>query len=111
MTGLFDAIGNAVTSSTSKDVMVLIQTDGHENASQEYNKDSVKKLISEKEDLGWDFIFLGANIDAADTGSSFGIAASKSVQYEATTNGVKEAFTSMSTVTSEYRASKLSEEK
>lgn len=109
MTGMFDAIGKAINSSTAKDAMVLIQTDGHENSSVEYNSESIKKLIAEKEAQGWDFIFLGANIDAADTGASFGIMGSKSVQYDASVNGVKMAFNSMNTVTTSYRSMKQAE--
>ena len=106
MTGLFDAIGKAVNKSQSEDAMVLIQTDGQENSSQEWNKESIKKLIKEKEDLGWDFLFLGANIDAAAEGSSFGMMASKTMQYDASVNGVQDAFVSMSNITKSYRSSK-----
>lgn len=109
MTGMFDAIGKAITSSDAKDAMVLIQTDGMENSSSEYNKESIKALIAEKEDAGWDFIFLGANIDAADAGASFGMMASKSVQYDASVDGVKDAFMSMSNSTTSYRSMKQAE--
>lgn len=107
MTAMYDAIGKTISSNDAKDAMVLINTDGYENGSQEYTKDSIKKLITEKEALGWDFIFLGANIDAASEGASFGMAANKSVQFEASFDGIKDAYTVMSNATSSYRASKL----
>jgi hypothetical protein len=109
MTALFDAIGKTLSSLEAENGMVLIQTDGFENASQEYKKRSVKKLVKEKEELGWDFIFLGANIDAMGVGADFGLAASKTASFTATENGIKSAFTSMSHKTSEYRLSKTQE--
>lgn len=107
MTGLFDAIGKSVNACTAKDAMVLIQTDGQENSSKEYTKASVKKLITEKEDAGWDFIFLGANIDAATEGAGFGMSNGKSFGYDASVNGTKDAFMAMSNATSDYRSMKL----
>jgi hypothetical protein len=109
MTALFDAIGKTLSSLEAENGMVLIQTDGFENASQEYKKRSVKKLVKEKEELGWDFIFLGANIDAMGVGADFGLAASKTASFTATENGIKSAFTSMSHKTSEYRLNKTQE--
>lgn len=108
LTSLYDAIGKTITDCDAKDAMVLIQTDGFENSSQEFNQTSVKKLIKEKEALGWDFIFLGANIDTVAVGTGFGMAASKSVSYANSTDGVKGAFMNMSAVTSDYRKTKLS---
>jgi hypothetical protein len=106
-TALLDAIGKAVSTCTAKDVMVLIQTDGEENSSCEYTKDMIKKLIDKKETIGWDFIFLGANIDAISAGDSFGMKGGKSVQYIANSDGMKVAFDTMSNATSSYRSSKM----
>jgi hypothetical protein len=106
-TALLDAIGRAVSTCTAKDAMVLIQTDGEENSSREYTKDMIKKLIDEKETAGWDFIFLGANIDAISAGDSFGMKMGKSVQYTANSVGMKVAFDTMSNATSLYRSSKM----
>jgi hypothetical protein len=105
-TSLLDAIGRAVSTCDSKDAMVLIQTDGEENSSCEYTKDMIKKLIDDKENLGWDFIFLGANIDAISAGGSFGMKCGKSFQYDATGSGVTQAFSAMSNATTSYRSSK-----
>jgi len=106
-TSMFDAIGKAISESTSENAMVLIQTDGYENTSTEWNKDSVKSLIEKKEKQGWDFIFLGADIDTAEVGGSFGMVASKSVSYDKSSFGVEAAFTSMTNSTTSYRNSKL----
>ena len=109
MTGLYDAIGKGVNSIKDKDVMVLIQTDGYENSSQEYTQKSIKDLISKKEDKGWDFIFLGANIDTMAEGSKMGIAASKSVSFQANSAGVEMAYMTMDASTKSYRSAKLAE--
>lgn len=74
MTALHDAIGKTITS--MKEVtkaIVLIQTDGEENSSHEYKKDAIKKLVEEKTIAGWEFHFIGANIDAMAEGTSYGI--------------------------------------
>ncbi|HAR37767.1 MAG TPA: hypothetical protein DCS09_03870, partial [Porphyromonadaceae bacterium] len=73
MTALNDAIGRAMANVTSKNVVMLIQTDGHENASKEYTSEAVKKLIEEKKAIGWDISFIGAGIDAFASGSAYGI--------------------------------------
>ena len=105
MTAMYDAIGKAISSNTSENAMVLIQTDGYENSSTEYNKTSVKTLLDQKEKLGWDILFLGADIDTAVEGNKMGIMASKSMGYEKNSVGIQDAFTNMSNVTASYRAS------
>ena len=84
-TALLDAIGRtvqklvSVQKNTAKEyradrVLFVIITDGQENASQEYSSDKVKGLIQlEKEKYGWEFVFLGANIDAVETAGRLGI--------------------------------------
>jgi hypothetical protein len=65
-TPLYDAIGECVRRTDAKGrwVIMLIITDGLENASREFTKDSVKELIRKKEAEGWTFSFLGADIDS-----------------------------------------------
>ena len=71
----------------SKTIFV-ITTDGMENASREFRYDTVKKLIEkEQKKYGWEFIFLGANIDAAETAGSMGIAHASN--YKADGKGTK----------------------
>lgn len=68
MTPLFDAIGKTIREmepymTECKKALFIIQTDGYENASQEYTLDAIKKLIQEKEKEGWTFVYLGANLN------------------------------------------------
>jgi uncharacterized protein YegL len=94
-TALLDAVGStiqkiaAVQKQTAEDyradkVMFVITTDGMENASREYSYEKVKSMVEhEKEKYGWEFIFLGANIDAAETAEQFGIDRDHSSNYHA----------------------------
>lgn len=62
-------------------VVVAIQTDGNENSSCEFTWNDLKRLISEKEEMGWEFLFMGCGINAYDQGSKMGIKASKTLSY------------------------------
>jgi len=71
-------------------VLFVISTDGMENASREYTADKIKKMIQEqKEKYGWEFIFLGANIDAVTTAAQFGIEEEFAVDYHADNKGTQ----------------------
>ena len=73
-TALYDAIGKTIVSLDKKDtnkVLFVITTDGLENASVEYNRDSVRSLIKKHDN--WEFIYIGANIDSYVEGSKIGI--------------------------------------
>jgi uncharacterized protein YegL len=94
-TALLDAVGSTIQKiagaqkQTAEDyrasrVMFVITTDGMENASREYSYEKVKSMVEhEKEKHGWEFIFLGANIDAVETAGRFGIDASHASDYHA----------------------------
>jgi uncharacterized protein YegL len=94
-TALFDAIGFTIQKmvnvqrKTSEEeraekVLFVITTDGMENASREFTADKIKKLVRhQKEKEGWEFIFLGANIDAIATAARFGIEEDFAVDYHA----------------------------
>jgi uncharacterized protein YegL len=98
-TALLDAIGRTihkivgVQRHTADDyraekVLFVIITDGEENASREYTSDKVKAQIEhQKEKYGWEFIFLGANIDAVETAAHFGIGADRAQSYHADSEG------------------------
>jgi hypothetical protein len=115
-TALLDALGRFITEIGSGlsaladderpgDVTVLVMTDGHENASKEWTKANVRQLISQQErTYDWDFVFLGANMDAIDVGTDLGFAPGKSMTYTASSAGVIGAFASMS----EYQGRKRS---
>jgi hypothetical protein len=68
-------------------VMFVILTDGEENASREYKKDAIVKMIEEKQKENWKFVFLGANMDAVSEAQSYGIASGFAATF--TTNGVQ----------------------
>ena len=97
-TALLDAIGKTVKHignihkyAREEDVpahtIFVITTDGMENSSREYSSDKVKKMIEKKKEKGWEFIFLGANIDAVETARSFGIAKENAVNYHSDAKG------------------------
>lgn len=114
-TALIDAIGitiskiitvqrNTAEEYRADKVMFVIITDGYENASREYTADKVRSMIThEKEKYGWEFIFLGANIDAVQTGAAFGIDASRSVDYIADARGTGLNFEVMADTVASYR--------
>jgi hypothetical protein len=107
-TALLDAIGRFVNEIGSGlaalpeddrpgEVTVLVLTDGHENSSREWTKPNVQQLISEQESrYDWDFVFLGANMDAIDVGTDLGFSAGKSLTYAPSGDGVAGAFASVS---------------
>lgn len=93
-TALLDAIGGAihhignVHKYVRPEVSEHITTDGMENASRYYSSDKIKKMIErQKEKYGWEFFFLGANIDAVETASHFGIGADRAVNYNCDSEG------------------------
>ena len=99
-TALLDAIGNSIKKMqeiqhvTSKEaqadkVIFVITTDGEENSSTQYNVHAIKKLISKQKELGWEFMFLGANIDAIQTASKMGLHANDAVDFIADSQGTK----------------------
>lgn len=114
-TALLDAIGKTIhkigtaQKNTAKDyradkVMFVIITDGEENASREYSATQVKKMINrQKKRYGWEFIFLGANIDAVETAGRFGIAADRAVDYVADCEGTELNFQMMSKTVASFR--------
>lgn len=115
-TALLDAIGKTihkignVEKNTAKQyraekVMVVIITDGEENSSRYYSLKEVKRMIErQKERYGWEFIFLGANIDAVETAAHFGIDRDMAVDYVPDKEGVELNFRMMSEAVASYRA-------
>ncbi|MBR2743186.1 MAG: VWA domain-containing protein [Clostridia bacterium] len=103
-TALIDAIGGAVTHignihkyARPEDVpertVFVITTDGMENASRIYSSDEVKLMIErQKEGYGWEFLFIGANIDSVETAGRFGIDADRAVNYHADRKGTSVVF-------------------
>ncbi len=86
--------------------MFIIITDGEENSSREYSAEKVKAQIERKKiKYGWEFVFLGANIDAVETAGRFGIGADRAVDYLADSEGTNLNFTVMSAAVAEFRES------
>ena len=116
-TALLDAIGGAIHHITNihkyardEDVpehtVFVITTDGMENASREYSAERVKKMIEQqKEKAGWEFLFLGANIDAVGTAASFGIGADRAVDYCSDSTGTQLNFSVLSDAITSVRSS------
>lgn len=110
MTNLYDVIGQTVKATEmyidrkkkKPAVLMVIMTDGQENCSKEYSRDAVKDLISEKENDGWKFAYLGANQDAWDAGHSIGISTQDSRSYSV--SDTKGAFRGLAQSTSTYAA-------
>ena len=98
-TALLDAVGGAVRhignvhkyareEDRPEKTIFVITTDGLENASCEYSYDRVKKMVErQKEKYGWEFLFLGANIDAIETAGRFGITADRAANYHSDRKG------------------------
>ena len=85
--------------------MFIITTDGQENASKRYESDEVKRMIErQKEKYGWEFLFIGANIDAVETAASFGIDRSRAVNYRADSRGTQVLYKTISAPISAMRA-------
>lgn len=115
-TALLDAIGGAIHHignihkyARKEDVpertMFVITTDGMENASRNYDLKTVKKMIErQQEKYGWEFLFIGANIDAVQTASSFGIPKSRAVNYNPDGEGTRIVYESVSSAVSQCRA-------
>lgn len=80
--------------------MCVIMTDGHENASTEYNLETFRALIKAKEKDGWTFVYLGANQDSYKVGAQFGMSASNIANYS--TKNTKHALRQMSVATMTY---------
>ena len=107
-TALIDAIGDAIHHiahihkyARKEDVpahtMFIITTDGMENASRRYSSDEVKRKIEhEKEKYGWEFLFIGANIDAVETAKHYGISSNRAVNYHADKDGTRVLYEAVS---------------
>lgn len=116
-TALLDAVGKTINKignvqkHTAEDeraehVMFVITTDGMENASREFNYEKVQKMIeSQKTKYGWEFIFLGANIDAVATAERFGISKDRAANYNADSEGTLLNYEVISEAVSCMRAS------
>ena len=115
-TALLDAVGGAIhhignvhkyarEEDRPEKTLFIITTDGMENASRNYTYERVKEMIAhEKEKYGWEFLFLGANIDAAKEAGRFGIAPDRATNYHADHKGTEVVYEALSDALLTYRA-------
>lgn len=119
-TALLDAIGRTIDAmgrklSSMKEeerpskVLVLIMTDGEENASQEYKHSKIKEMVSHQQDVyKWEFVFIGANVDSFSVGTSMGVSAGHTYSFSSIpghATGMPGVFTNLSSSVNAYRTS------
>ena len=114
-TALLDAIGKAIRhignvhkyareEDRPEHTLFVITTDGMENASRRYSSDKVKAMIErQREKYGWEFLFIGANIDAVETAGRYGIAPDRAVNYNADSEGTRVVYESVAKAVSSVR--------
>ena len=115
-TALIDAIGGAIhhignvhkyarEEDVPEHTIFVITTDGMENASRKYSSDQVKAMVKrQKEKYGWEFLFLGANIDAVETAAHFGIMEDRAVTFHNDSKGQRLNYEVVSKTMSAFRA-------
>ena len=116
-TALIDAIGGAIhhignihkyarAEDVPEHTMFVITTDWQENASHRYTSEQVKKMIErQKEKYGWEFLFIGANIDAVETAARYGISRDRAVNYNADGEGTHILYDSVTKAVFNVRSS------
>ena len=115
-TALLDAVGEAIhhignihkyarREDVPEKTLFVITTDGYENASRRYNYETVRRMIErQKEKYGWEFLFIGANIDAVETAANYGIGAYRAVNYNADSKGTSILYETVSSAVEQIRA-------
>jgi uncharacterized protein YegL len=116
-TALLDAIGKTINSIGEKlnnmeeserpsKVIVLIVTDGEENASREFNYWKIKEMVERQKNVyNWQFLFFGANIDSFTAGQSIGISLDYAVNFSATSDGLDSTYNAINDAVASYRGS------
>lgn len=121
-TALLDALGGAIhhignvhkyagEEDRPEKTLFIITTDGMENSSRQYSYEKVKKMVErQKKKYGWEFLFLGANIDAIEVAGRFGIAANRAINYECDSKGTQLNYEVLNRTVSEFRACECNDE-
>lgn len=119
-TAILDAIGGAIhhignihkyarEEDRPEKTIFIITTDGMENASVKYSHEKVKKMLEKKkEKYNWEFLFLGANIDAVKVAGKFGISENRALNYNSDHEGTKLNYEVLGKTLSKFRAAKCS---
>lgn len=119
MTAMLDAIGETINRVQDRHdelgvekpekVIFVITTDGEENSSRKFNKAQIEKMIKHQTNgHGWEFMFLGANMDSVKEAESIGISSNRAVTYDYTSSGVDAIYATMDCMTSSLRCDTLS---
>ena len=120
-TALLDAVGSTVKKveniqrrlpkdMRAEKIIFVITTDGQENASQEYTYKMVKEMIEKCQEDGWEFIFMGANIDAVREASNLGIKEKRAVTYRNDSRGVQLNYMVAGNIVSNLRCNQYDDE-
>ena len=120
-TALLDAVGGAIRhvdlvqsvlpeGYRADRVLFVITTDGHENASRRFTYPRVRHMIEERRRRGWEFLFIGANIDAAAEAGHLGIAPERAADYLADARGTEVIYGAMAAAVAQVRSSAAGEE-
>jgi Mg-chelatase subunit ChlD len=102
-TALLDAVGDAIKHIANvhkyareedrpQKTLFVIVTDGYENSSHRFSYEQVKSLIESKQEKGWEFVFLGANLDSCETAASIGICSERAMDWKADSDGEAKMF-------------------
>ena len=108
-TNLYDAIGKTIVDldgavKENQNVLVVIITDGEENASREYTSSAIKTMIDDRQAKGWTFIYLGANQNAWQVGSKLGLSKGQTMSYS--TTEMASTMSTLSMATTAYRGAR-----
>jgi uncharacterized protein YegL len=119
-TPLLDAMGKAITETDARmkvlpktkkpnKVVIVVITDGEENSSKEWTQQKIKELIESKQEKDkWEFVFLGANIDAVKTGGMYGFKSTNTMDFAANSIGTRSSYESLTSNLTSYRVGKTS---
>lgn len=116
-TALLDAVGGAIDhilrvhnllgqNDQPNKTMFVITTDGQENASRRFSKHAIHRMVSEKQEEGWEFMFLGANIDSYKSARDYGFKRERVSNYMHDSEGVRNLYASLNEAVSDLRTSK-----
>ena len=100
-TALLDAIGRTVSRNQRKvnHAMCVITTDGYENASREFNRAQIKDMV---ENSGWEFVFIGADIDSYGEASRIGIRSSRVARHRKDSRGINDMYNAVDKMTTNF---------